>query len=460
MEQLSAIDAGFLYAETSRTPMHVTALQIYEPVTAAFSFARIVNNVRQRAANIACYHRKLVTVPWGLDHPYWVNDTDFDPDNHIFEYTLAEPGGWSQLCAATAQLHAQPLDRSKPLWEMHIIPRLGDLDGVADDAYAIVTKIHHAAVDGLAGISVTAVLHDVEPDAPPLTPSVVPQDVPPTPITLLYRATVKDATRPLRALNTLPAFARASNVPLPPGAPRTRFNGRVTGRRVFSALNFPLERLHAIKKLAPGATVNDVVLTIVGGGMRQYLQRHNELPGRSLTAMVPVSTRKTLNQSGEGNRISQIVVPVGTDIGNAADRLRKVKKASAAAKEQERRFDSNTTGALAELAELPPAPWLRFAAQTLQPKAGLALANTVVTNVKAPPVPLYSCGAKLVQAYGTGPLVDGVSIFHAAMSYCGELNLSVTSCASMLPDMQFYLSCLQDTYDELDTLATNVVDAP
>ena len=158
MEQLSALDAGFLYAETSRTPMHVTALQIYEPATAPYSFAQIVDNVRRRAGRIECYHRKLVTVPWGLDHPYWVNDADFDPNHHIFEYTLAEPGGWTELCAATAELHAKPLDRSKPLWEMHIIPALRELPGVADNAYAIVTKIHHAAVDGLAGISVTAAL--------------------------------------------------------------------------------------------------------------------------------------------------------------------------------------------------------------------------------------------------------------------------------------------------------------
>ncbi len=165
-------------------------------------------------------------------------------------------------------------------------------------------------------------------------------------------------------------------------------------------------------------------------------------------------------QSDEGNRISQIIVPLGTNIANAAERLRAVQQSSATAKQQERRFDNNTTGALAELAELAPAPWLAFAAQRLQSKGVPPLANTVVTNVKAPPIPLYSCGAKLVSAYGTGPIVDGAAVFHAAMSYCGELNLSVMSCAEILPDIEFYLSCLQDTYDALATAATSHADAP
>jgi WS/DGAT/MGAT family acyltransferase len=460
MEQLSAIDAGFLYAETSRTPMHVTALQIYEPGNTQCSFTRIVDNVRARAARIECYHRKLVTVPWGLDHPYWVNDAGFDPIHHIFEYTLAEPGGWSQLCAATAELHARPLDRAKPLWEMYVIPQLGALDGVADNAYAIVTKIHHAAVDGLAGISVTAALHDLEPAAPSVETPAITQEAMPSPTELLYRSSIKDATRPIRALNALPTLTRMRAASMPPYAPRTRFNGRVSGQRVFNALNFPLERLHAIKSLAPGATINDVVLTIVGGGLRKYLQRHNELPDRSLTTMVPVSTRKELTQSDEGNRISQIIVPLGTHIANAADRLRAVQQSSATAKQQERRFDHNTTGALAELAELPPAPWLAFAALGLQPKGMPTVANTVITNVKAPPITLYSCGAKLVRAYGTGPIVDGAAVFHAAMSYCGELNLSVLSCAEILPDMGFYLSCLQDTYEALATAAGSHAGAP
>lgn len=451
MEQLSAIDAGFLYAETSRTPMHVTALQIYEPGAAQFSFAQIVDNVRQRAARIECYHRKLATVPWGLDHPYWVNDADFDPTHHIFEYTLAEPGGWAQLCAAIAELHAQPLDRSKPLWEMHIIPKLGEMDGIANNAYAIVTKIHHAAVDGVAGISATAALHDLEPVAQPLETPTIKQEAMPSPTELLYRLIIKDATRPIRAFNALPTLTRIPAIPVPPYPPRTRFNGRVSGKLVFNAIHFPLEHLHAIKSLVPDATINDVVLTIVGGGLRKYLQRHDELPERSLTAMVPVSTRKAQARPEEGNRISQIIVPVGTNIANALDRLRAVQQSSSAAKKQERRFDNNTTGVMAELAELAPAPWLTFAAQGLLPKGVPPVANTVVTNVKAPTIPLYSCGAKLVRAYGTGPIVDGAAIFHTAMSYCGELNLSIMSCAEILPDMQFYMSCLQDTCGELAT---------
>jgi diacylglycerol O-acyltransferase / wax synthase len=455
MQQLSAIDASFLYAETSRTPMHVTALQIYEPASTQFSFARVVENVRQRAGHMACYHRKLVTVPWGLDHPYWVNDANFEPLQHMFEYTLAEPGGWSELCMAVATLHAQPLDRSKPLWEMHIIPRLGHLQGIAENAYAVVTKIHHAAVDGVAGISVTAALHDLEPTPSTTATPVLHKEALPSPLALLCRSAIKDLTRPLRTLNAFPTLTRMTALPVPPYTPRTRFNQRVSGKHVFDALHFPIERLRTIKNLAGGATINDVVLTIVGGGLRKYLLSHKELPARSLTTMVPVSTRKTLNQPEEGNRISQLIVPLGTHIAGAPERLQAIRTSTAAAKQKEQHLDNKTTGVVAELAELAPAPWLSFTAQGWQPKVTPAVANTVITNVKAPPIPLYSCGARLVSAYGSGPIVDGAALFHTAMSYCDELNLSVMSCAKALPDLPFYLSCLQHTYEELaDAAAT------
>jgi WS/DGAT/MGAT family acyltransferase len=326
------------------------------------------------------------------------------------------------------------------------------MQGIPANAYAIVTKIHHAAVDGVSGISVTAVLHDLQREPAKQDIQKVPGEPMPTPMELLGRTAVADATRPLRALRVLPSLAKLSvtRATLPP-APRTRFNGRVSGRRTFDAVHFPVERLRAIKLLTPGATVNDVVLTIVGGGLRSYLEAHGELPERSLTAMVPVSTRKELGQSNEGNEISQIVVALGTDIASATERLQAVHRTTAAAKQEEQRLDQDTRGLLAELAEVPPAPWVAFTAKSLPKFAGNPLVNTVVTNVKAPPMPLYSCGAKLLRVYASGPVADGAALFHTALSYCGQLNLSVMSCVEILPDIAFYLDCLLRTFDQLSS---------
>ena len=453
MEQLSATDASFLYAESKRMPMHVAALQIYDPATAPnrqVDINDIIENVHRRAHHIDCYHRKLVEAPWHLDHPFWINDAKFSPAQHVFHVKVPHPGGWQELCGTVSRITAEPLLRDRPLWEMHLLTGLGDIEGIPAGAFAVLTKIHHAAVDGVAGIGVTMALHDLEPVGAVEEPQTIVNEPVPDPLSLLGDALVKESFRPFRFLQAWPALARLTGAALAATpiarAPRTRFNQRISNQRAFDAIRMPLANLKACKTLVDHATVNDVILTIVGGGMRRYLGAHNELPRRSLTAMVPISTRENAPTASEGNQISQMIVKLGTDIKSPLDRLAAVQEATAVAKSTAGQVDAES---IATLSALPPAPWLAMAAKNISHSSTNLLANTVVTNVKGPPFPFYTCGAKLVYGYGMGPLADGLGLFHTALSYCGELTLSAFACAEFVPDIEFYAECLQAEYEAL-----------
>lgn len=459
MEELSPLDALFLYAETARAPMHVAALQIYDPSTAPdgdVSVEQIIENVRSRAPRIDCYHRRLLETPMGLDHPCWISDGDFDAANHVTAVSLPAPGDWQVLCKTVAELVEKALDRRRPLWEMHVITRLGAIEGLPTGAFAILTKIHHAAVDGVAGIGVTAALHDLEPVSAMQQASEVRSEDPPSPTLMIWRALVKEAWRPMRLYSAWPALqrlvSRAYTLQPPAQAPSTRFNRRLSGPRVFEALCLPLAGLRACSKLADNATINDVVLTIVGGGMRRYLLLHDELPGESLCAMVPISTRKDMFDNLHGNQISQMIVRLGTHLSDPKERLAVVQKITAQAKTKAGGIDSE---ALDALSALSPAPWIAFAARNAP---AVLPFNTIVTNVKGPPIPFYSCGAKLVRAYGMGPLADRLGVFHTALSYCGELTLSVLACAELVPDIDIYIDCLRVEYEALSAAAVSIVD--
>jgi WS/DGAT/MGAT family acyltransferase len=231
--------------------------------------------------------------------------------------------------------------------------------------------------------------------------------------------------------------------------PRTRFNGVVSPHRVFDAINVPLDDIKTIKNSVPGATVNDAAIAIVGGAMRKYLQAHNELPEKSLAAMVPINVRSDQDETG-GNVVSTMTVRICSDVPGPLERLKAVRQGTATAKEL-----TNTIGAktVTDYIQFIPSALTAEAAR-LASRLGLANRispsyNCVITNVPGPPVPLYSTGAKMVATYGTGPVVDGLGLFHSIGSYCGQFVISATSCRVMMPDPAFYRQCLQDSFDEL-----------
>lgn len=462
MKQLTGLDASFLYLETANSPMHISGLGIYDPATAPggkVRFKDIIENINHRALGLPVMTQTLLTVPFGLDHPYWVTDGSFDPEFHIRHIALPKPGDWRQLCIQVARLHARPLDRKRPLWEIYVIEGLDNVAGVPSGSFAMFSKTHHAAIDGTSGMEMTAAIHDLSPNYQTQPPSLLKIDRHPSLFELLLRSSANTLTTPFHlisvARNTVPGFARAAaglsrgRLSRVKNIPRTRFNGTVSPHRVFDAINVPLEDIKAIKNSVSGATVNDAAITIVGGALRKYLSAHDELPEFSLAAMAPINVRSDKDKTG-GNLVAAMTVLMRTDIDAPLERLQAVYTASQNAKEL-----TNAVGAkvMTDYSRFIPSTLTAQAAR-LASRWGLVnrmspAFNCVITNVPGPPIPLYNTGAKMVANYGTGPAADGLGLFHVISSYCGQFVISATSCRKMMPDPEFYRQCLQESFDEL-----------
>ena len=464
MRQLSGLDASFLYLETNNAPMHISGLSLYDQSTApggSVRFKQIIQNTAGRIKRLPTLTRRLTTVPLALDHPYWISDGDFDPEFHIRHIALPKPGDWRQLCILISRIHARPLDRSRPLWEIYVIEGLDQIKGYPKGCFAIFTKMHHAAVDGASGMEVTATIHDLDPeprqmpDAPAL-----PVDRMPSNLELLARAQLNTLKQPFRfisvARNTVPGFARVysklrrGELSRVTNIPRTRFNESVSPHRVFDAVMFSLKEIKDIKNAVPGATVNDVALTICGGALRKYLQSKNELPEDSLAAMAPINVRDSDDKGGGGNLVSAMTVKVRSDIEDAGARLRAVQQGTSQAKEYTRAVGAKT---MTDYTQFIPSTLTAQAAR-LTSRWGLMnqmspMYNCVITNVPGPQVPLYNTGAEMIANFGTGPVLDGVGLFLVINSYCGKFTISATSCREMMPDPEFYRDCLNESFADL-----------
>ncbi len=461
MKQMTALDASFLHLESPRTPMHIGALQIYDQSTAEggfVTFKNILAVIENRLSMAPSFRHRAINVPLQLDYPYWINDPDFDLEYHVRHIALPKPGDWRQLCIQVARLHSRPLDLDRPLWEFTVIEGLDNVPGIPKGSFAIASKVHHAAIDGVSGAEIAEAIHDISPEIVevPERERWKPEPVP-TPAELLARAGFNNVRQPLRlpALlsQTVPAVRRLRdddlNLPTRPGdVPRTRFNGKVSPHRVFEGRSFELDRIKQIKASVPGATVNDAVLTICGGAIRRYLDAHGELPESSLVAMAPVSVRSEKQKGTAGNQVATMSVALRTDIVDPAERLAAVHETSKDAKEL-----TNAVGAnlLTDYTQFLPSATMAMATR-LYGRLGERIApifNCVVTNVPGPQFPLYQTGSQMVSYFGYGPIVDGLGLFMPVLSYDGKLTISVTSCREMMPDPGFFSQCIQDTFDEL-----------
>ena len=469
MEQLSGLDSAFLYLETPRTPMHIGAIAIYDPSTAPNSFVRfkdILTFIESRLHLAKSFRRKLANVPLSLDYPYWIDDQDFDLEYHVRHIALPQPGDWRQLCIQAARLHSRPVDLSKPLWEFTVIEGLNNVPGVPKGSYAIVSKIHHAAIDGVSGVDIANAVHSLDPAGVIAGPDRpwIPERTP-TSVELLARAQINTLNTPLRLARTigksLPGIARTIGG-LARGklhttfgrVPRTRFNGSVTMNRVVDGRDFSLAEIKEIRTRLPSATVNDVVVAVVGGAMRKYLKSINELPRESLVCMAPISVRAPGEKNTLGNQVSAMTIPIGTHIADPFGRLQFVHEEAENSKAL-----TNAAGArqMAEYSSFMPSTLTGLAAR-LYVRLGLAnriapMFNTVITNIPGPPVPLYMNGARLVTQYGLGPVFEGMGIIHPVFSYCGRITISFTSDRSMIPDPEVYADFLQESFDEMKAAA-------
>lgn len=466
MQQLSGQDAMFLYAERPNSPMHIGPVMIYDPSTAPNGFVRfkdILKVFEQRLHRSPVFTRKLLNVPLGLDHPYWIEDPDFDLEFHVRHIALPKPGDWRQLCIQVARLHARQLDRSRPLWEAYVIEGLDNIPGLPPGSFAMFMKIHHAAIDGATGNEIISALHEFEPvaDLGSVRPAPIPAtraDIPGE-MELFTRAAGSLAKKPMELTKLLgkavPAWRRIQKIKkeqtyTPLGkTQKTRFNGTVTAHRIFAAVTFPLQEVKAVKNSVEGATVNDVMLSIVSGAMRRYLAEKGELPEQSLVTGAPVNVRNEAEQGAGGNVVSMMVISLRTDIEDPLGNLRAVNAEAVNSKSYLNALGART---LTDWSNQIPAQiaslGFRAAAATGLTTAE-PFANTIVTNVPGPREPLYFGGARLVHSLGAGPCYDGMGLFQVVGSYTDEITLSIQACREMMPDPEFYEQCVRQSWTEL-----------
>jgi len=472
MQQLTGLDASFLYLETPNSPMHISGLYLYTQESApggSVRFKQILEFITARVQRLPSMARRLKRVPLDLDHPYWVDDGDFDPEYHIRHVRLPEPGDWRQLCIMVARIHARPLDRARPLWEIHVIEGLDRVEGCPPGSFAIFTKMHHAAVDGASGMEITAAIHDLEPNVDADVTDWRSGEDEPGALQLLMRAQRNALRQPLRfisvARNTVPGFAKAfmllrrGELQRVSRVPRTRFNASVSPHRVFTGVRFPLADIKTIKNSVEGATVNDAAIAIVGGALHRYLSAHGELPKQSLVAMAPINIRDTSEKGTGGNVVSTMSVKVYSEVEDALERLRAVHRGTQSAKEL-----NNAIGAKAMT------DYTQFIPSTLTAQAARLASrwhlanqvnpfyNCVITNVPGPQVPLYCTGARMLSNFGAGPCAEGLGLFQVISSYCGEFSISVTCCREMMPDPAFYRECLQKSFEDLRDAARGAME--
>lgn len=466
MEQLSGQDASFVYLETPTTPMHIGSVGIYDPSTAPNGFVRfkdILRHVESRLDKARSFRQKLVRVPFDLDHPYWVEDANFDIEYHIRHMALPKPGDWRQLCIQVARLQARPMDLSRPLWEFNVIEGLDNIPGIPKGSFALMAKVHHAAIDGMSGVELSAAVHDIEPKA--VEENVKSNWKPesdPALGEMLFRTWLNSVKQPVQfaktLANTIPGVARlgkeiaGGDVSLKNAkmAPQTKLNGKVSSHRVWDGAVFQLADIRSIKDRLEGATVNDVILTIIGGGLLKYLAKHDDLPKQSLSAMAPISVRAEGEKDALGNLVSAMVVPLGTHIEDPAERLRFIHKETKNSKAM-----TNAVGArtLTDYSQFMPAALAGLAAR-LYTRLGVSnlhspVFNVVATNVPGPRVPLYFAGAQMVRMMGTGPVFDGMGMINAIYSYGADIAIAFTADRDMVPDPAVYAAALQEAFDEL-----------
>ncbi|WP_379549591.1 WS/DGAT/MGAT family O-acyltransferase [Qipengyuania sp. DGS5-3] len=472
MRQLQGMDASFVALETRNSPMHIGSILIYNPETAPGGFVRfkdILNFFESRLQLSKTVRQRLVRVPFDLDYPYWIEDPDFDLEYHVRHIALPKPGDWRQLCIQAARIFSRPLDLERPPWEFTVVEGLDNIKGVAPGSYAMVTKVHHSAIDGMSGVDLLEAMHTLVPEEPaPNTPDAWEPEKVPNPVELLGRSYISAVTNPLKqmevAAKAAPGLAKALkglvakefDVSREMLAPKTRFNKPISSSRVVEGRSLPLADIKAIRALAPGCKVNDVFLTIVGGAMRKYLLAKDDLPKATLTAMAPISVRSKSEKGDMGNQVAAMVAPLGTHIEDPAERLAYVHDRTVNSKAM-----TDAVGArnMTEVSKVSPALYMSLGAQ-LYTRLGLANTirppfSTIVTNVPGPPIPIYSSGARLDSQMGLVCLTDGMGLGHVVQSYVDEATISFTACRELLPDPEFYVQCIEDSFEELRDLAQN-----
>ena len=447
LQRLSGLDASFLYLETPTQPLHVCSVLELDAATipGGYSFKRLREHLAERLTAIPTFREKLANSFLNLDHPVWVEDDDFDLERHLHRIGLPAPGGREELSEICGHLASLPLDRRHPLWEMWVIEGLDGKDTRKGGRLAVLTKIHHAAVDGVTGANLMSQLCSTEPKAPPPVPVPATAGADANPVRIALGGLGRFASRPVRlATSVLPATVstvvetvrRAAGgraMAAPFAAPQTPFNASVTAHRNVALCQLDLADVKKVKDHF-GVKVNDVVMALVSGVLRRYLADRDELPENSLVAMVPVSVHDRSDRPGR-NQVSGMFTSLETQINDPGERLRAIAEGNSTAKEHSSAIGASLLQDWSQFAG--PAVFgvaMRVYAQSRLTETR-PVHNLVVSNVPGPQIPLYFLGAEVQAMYPLGPIFHGAGLNITVMSLNGTLNVGLISCPELLPDL-------------------------
>jgi WS/DGAT/MGAT family acyltransferase len=457
-DRLTGLDSSFLHLERDSAHMHVAGCMVFDGE--APTYDELVEQISGRLHLVPRYRQRLAFVPLNQGRPVWVDDPHFNIAFHVRHTALPSPGGDAQLRRLAGRVFSQALDRSRPLWEIWLV------EGLAEDRFALLSKTHHALVDGVSGVDIATVLFDTSPDPMPVAPPDHDWIARPLPTgaqlladALLERATVPAeimrgvratlrgprhvAARVGRGLGGVSAMARAGLQT----APSSPLNVRIGPHRRFTWVRGDLQEFKAIKN-ALGGTVNDVVLAVVAGALGRYLRMHGEATDQLvLRAMVPISVRADVERGALGNRVAAMWAPLPIGVTDPAQRLLTISRDMDGIKESGQAVGAQV---LTELSGFAP-PTIMAQAARLQ--ARQRLFNLVVTNVPGPQVPLYMLGRELDAMYPMVPLAENQALGIAIMSYNGQLNFGLNADYDAMPDLEALADELRASIEELAAAA-------
>ncbi len=469
MRQLSEADAAFIYSDNAHTNSNVSLLHIYDQTTApggVVRFKQILTHVESRLSRLPILRQKILRVPLDLDYPYWVEDENFDIEYHVRHIALPKPGDWRQFCIQASRIHARPLDLQRPLWEMYVIEGLDSFLDLPLGSFAVLLKVHHAAVDMAHSNELTTLLHDISA-IPPVAPPPVPwfPHSPPGNLALMWRAGFHAMSFPLRMMQpmvqglglmalTVKTFA-GEFWHRPEDFPATRFNTAVSAHRVFDTRRFALADFKSIRALVDGATVNDVVLAVCAGGLRRYLELQGELPEDSLVAAAPITVRRSTGRSDSVDKndpgiFSWVRVSLQTDQSDPVQRLHALVATTSSSDVMAKAVGARE---LTDIAAQAPAAAIAATSKMLRAASArlgdwTPLANCSITNVPGTQMPLYLQGARLTYLSAIMPIADGMGLVFSVTSYNDMLVISFTACYEQLPDPEVFAQCLRDSFQE------------
>jgi diacylglycerol O-acyltransferase len=444
MQRLTGLDASFLYLETSSQLLHVCGLMTVDGSTmpGGYNFAEFKRRLDIRVGLIPAFRRKLHNPLWNLSHPVWVEDEDFDLDHHVHRIGVPAPGDRRELAELCAHIAGQPLDRSRPLWEMYVI------EGLADGEVAVLLKMHHASVDGVSGASLITYLAGLSPDsAPPeLGRNGSENQAAPSQFSLLRNSVTSVAKLPFEVARLLPDLVgmvpqwvgkalHGKGMPVPFTAPRTSLNGTITGHRSVAYTSVSLDDVKKVKN-AFGVTVNDVVLAMCAGALRKFLEDRGELPDDPLVATVPVSVHERTERDHGANKVSAFFASLPTHLADPAARVFMLAENNRLAKDHHRTIDADM---LQDWAQFSGATMFGLAVRAY---SALRLAekhrvvqNLVISNVPGPPMPLYLLGARITGLYPLGPVFHGAGLNMTVLSNAGKIDIGLLGAWELVPDL-------------------------